>query len=304
MSLREPAWRVTTRELESSFEEERGAGERAASYVLSPFGARMNRVVLAGTLSAAEPIGRDEPSTFWRARLTDPLGTVGVTAGAFQPRAMVQLRTAPAGRPALVVGKVHLYRGRAETPTISVRAEAVRPVAEADERATLAEVVRQTLDRLDLLDRLAHEPGVTDDALRASGAPPGWIRAARETLRRYPDVDRAGFRDALRAAVRRVAGTGLAPPTPSATGSVTVTVDRPAPPRPSPTAEDRAEEATFLDLVDEAAGVSADGYADVRELLRRLADRGVRADRAEAVLGRLEEGGVLEEPIVGKLRRA
>ena len=303
MSLREPAWRVTTRELESSLEEERGEGDRAASYVLSPFGARMNRVVVVGTLSAAEPLGREEPPTFWRARLTDPLGTVAVTAGSFQPRAMAQLRAAPAGRPALVVGKVHLYRGRDGTATTSVRAEAVRPVPEADERATLAEVVRQTLDRLDLLDRLAHEPSVADAMLRAGGTPAAWVRAARDALRRYPDADRAGYREALRAAVGRVAGTGLAPG-PSSSPVVTVTVDRPPTPLPEPTPAERADEATFLGLVDAAAEGSVDGYADVRELFRRLADRGLGTDRAEAVLGRLEEGGVLQEPIVGKLRRA
>ena len=304
MALRETAWRVTTGELAGSLEEERGAGERAATYVLSPFGARMNRVVIGGTLSAAEPIGRDEPSTFWRARLTDPLGTVAVTAGSFQPRAMAQLRTASSGRPALVIGKVHLYRGRDGVATVSVRAESVRPVTESDERATLAETVRQTLDRLDLLERIAHEPNVEDATLRSAGVPTGWIGAARAALRRYPDADRAGYREALRAAVRRVAGTGLAPVPPSIASSVTVTVDAPAAARPEPTPGDRTDEATFLDLLDEAAEVSADGYADARELFRRLADRGVGSDRAEALLGRLEEGGVLEEPIVGKLRRA
>jgi RPA family protein len=305
VSLREPAWRLTTRELELSIEEERGEGERVASYLLSPFGARTNRAVLAGNLSAAEAVGREEPPTFWRARLTDPLGTIGVTAGSFQPRAMAQLRAAPAGRPALVIGKVHLYRGRDDVAVVSVRAEAVRPVPEAEERAAVAEIVRQSLDRLDLLERLEHEPGTTDGALRTAGWPALWIRAAREALRRYPDADRAGFRAALGAGVRRVAGSTVLAVPPPPPAAVTVTVD------PPPVASafvasdaDRAEEATFLDLVDEAAEVSADGYADVRELLRRLADRGVRTDRAEAVLGRLEEGGVLEEPVVGKLRRA
>ena len=306
MSLREPAWRVTTAELASAVEEERGTGERAASYLLSPFGARMNRVVVVGSLAAAEGVGRDQPPTFWRALLTDPLGTVAVTAGSFQPRAMAQLRAAPAGRPALVVGKVHLYRGRDDRPVVSVRAEAVRPVAEAEERATLAETVRQTLDRLDLLERVVHEPGASDEALRAGGAPALWIRSARESLRRYPEADRAGYRRSLRAAVLRVAGAGvlLPPPSDGPGPRVTVTVTVPSPPPRAPSDAERADEAAFLDLVDAQTELSADGYADVRALFRQLADRGVESERAEATLGRLEEGGVLEEPIVGKLRRA
>ncbi|HTZ61534.1 MAG TPA: hypothetical protein VMC82_02675 [Thermoplasmata archaeon] len=304
MALREPAWRVTARELESALEEERGAGERAVSYLLSPFGARMNRVLVAGTLSPAEPIGRDESSGFWRARLSDPTGAIAVTAGSFQPRAMAQLRSAREPRPAIVVGKVHLYRGRDGVGYVSVRAEAVRSTSENEERAMLVDAVRQTLDRLDLLERLEKSPTTDETALRGDGTPATWIRAARDALQRYPQVDRAAFRRELLPVVRRIAGESAPPP---AGTPPTVTVTRAPPPRaaaPPPTAAERAEESVFLDLLDEIAEVSVDGYADLKEVLSRLETQGVVADRAESVLNRLEEEGVVEEPIVGKLRRA
>jgi uncharacterized protein len=306
MALREPAWRVTARELESSLEEEKGEGDRAASYLLSPFGARMNRVLIAGTLSVAEPLGRDESQPFWRSRFTDSTGAVAVTAGTFQPRAMSQLRSSTAPRPALVVGKVHLYRGRDSVGYVSVRAESIRFVAENEERAALADIVRQTLDRLDLLERIEKDPATQEEALVADGVPRAWVRAARESLRRYPNVDRLAFRRELRNAVRRVAGdsgpaASRGPPPP------TVTVTRAPPPKapaPAPSAAERAEESVFLDQLDEIADVSVDGYADLKELIARVASRGLVADRAEALLNRLEEEGVVEEPIVGKLRRA
>lgn len=266
----------------------------------------MNRVLLAGTLSPAEPIGRDESQPFWRARLTDPTGAIAVTAGSFQPRAMAQLRSSTSPRPAIVVGKAHLYRGRDGLGYVSVRAEAVRFVAEADERSVLADVVRQTLDRLDLVDRIEKGPSVADGALIEEGAPRPWIRAAREALVRYPTVDRAAFRHELRGAVRRVAGDS-GPVASSIGPAPTVTITRapsPPPPPPPPSAAERAEESAFLDQLDEIAEVSADGYADLKELLGRVAGRGMTADHAETVLNRLEEEGVIEEPIVGKLRRA
>ena len=304
MALRETAWRVTSRELSLSVQEERGSGERAASYVLSPFGARMNRVLVVGSISAPEAIGREEPSTFWRSRLTDPLGAVSVTAGSYQPRAMAQLRTAPAGRPALVVGKVHLFRGRDGTANVSVRAEAVRSVPETEERATLAEVARQSLDRLDLLERISHEPSVTDATLRSEGFPRLWIVGARQALRLYPEADRSTLRDGFIALARRVAGTMLPVDGSPLPAGVVRSVDPPRAPAREATPDERAEENALLDLLDEAAEGSEDGYADVRELVRRLADRGLGQAQVEAVLGRLEEGGVLEEPVVGKLRRA
>jgi len=306
MALRELAWRVTARELESSLEEEKGEGERPVAHLLSPFGARMNRVLLAGTLTPPEPVGRDEPATFWRARFTDPTGAIAVTAGSFQPRAMAQMRSVSAARPSVIVGKVHRYEGRDAIAHISVRAESIRAVGETEERAVLAEIVRQTLDRLDLVERIEKEPGVPDATLRSGGAPGPWIRGARDAVRRYPTVDRAAFRRALVAALRRVAGdSGPQPLAGPSSPAVKVTREPAAPPPLSaPTPGERADESIFLEFVDELSDQSVDGYADLKDVLERIAQRGVRGDRAEAVLNRLEEAGAIEEPIVGKLRRA
>jgi RPA family protein len=304
VTLREPAWRVVTREIESSLEEERGTAERSASYLLSPFGARMNRVLLSGTLSPAEPIGRDPSQPFWRARLTDPTGAVAVTAGSFQPRAMGQLRAADAPRPAIVVGKVHLYRGRDGTAFVSVRAEALRTVGEAEERAVLSEAVEQTLDRLDLLDRLARDPDPPPASPAAEGGPALWTAAARESLRRYPDADRPQFRRELTRAVRHVAGISLPGLAPEPPPNVGIRRDAPVPVRSPPSPAERAEESLVLEFLDQVAEASLDAYADRRELLARVGSRGLDSDRAEEVLTRLEDEGVIEEPIVGKLRRA
>jgi uncharacterized protein len=304
VTLREPAWRVTAGELEASTEEERGSGDRAASYLVSPYGGRFNRVLVSGALSPAEPIGRDESQPFWRARLTDPTGAVAVTAGGFQPRAMAQLRAVTDTRPALVVGKVHLYRGRDGTGYVSVRAEAIRSVAESEERAVLAEVVRQTLDRLALVERLMLTPGASPESVAPDVAPALWVRAALESLRRYPSVDRSAFRAGLAAAIRHVGGTTTALPPPPTPPTVRVRRDPVPPTRPPPTAAERAEEALVLDLLDQVADASLDSYADRRELLARASSQGLTAVRAEEVLSRLEEEGMVEEPIVGKLRLA
>jgi uncharacterized protein len=304
MTFREPAWRVFARELESSLEVERGAGERSASYVLSPFGSRMNRVLLAGSLSPAEPVGREEAQTFWRARLSDPTGAVAITAGSFQPRAMAQLRSANSSRTVLVVGKANLFTGRDGTAYHSVRAEALRAVGKNEERATLSDALRQTLDRLDLLDRLDSNPGLSSETLASEGIPAGWAVGARESLRRYPNADRSQFRRELRAVSRRIAGVAVPDDVPPRPSSVQVRHDAPVPARAPASAAERAEESLLLEHLDQVADASLDAYADRRELLARVGAQGLDADRAELVLTRLEDDGVIEEPIVGKLRRA
>jgi hypothetical protein len=264
----------------------------------------MNRVLLAGTLSPAEPIGRDPSQPFWRARLSDPTGAVAVTAGSFQPRAMSQLRSSTAPRSAIVVGKVHLYQGRDGTANVSVRAEAARTVAEGEERAVLADAVDQTLDRLELIDRLSRDPAPAPATLAQEGIPALWVAAARESLRRYPNADRAHFRAELRAAVRRIAGVARPGEAPEPPPTVQIRRTAPPPSAPPPSAAERAEESLLLEFLDQVAEASLDAYADRRELLARVGSRGLGPDRAEVVLTRLEDQGVVEEPIVGKLRRA
>jgi uncharacterized protein len=313
VSGRETAWRVLAQEFGASVEEEKGAGERAASYLLSPLGARMNRVLVAGVLSPAEPVGRDPENPFFRARLTDPTGTLTVTAGGFQPRALAALREIAAPTPAVVVGKVHLFRGRDGSGYTSVRAESVRAVGLPDVRGHLADAVEQTAQRIRLLEQLHREPAGADGAI--PGYPALWVRSARESVRRYSKVEPSSFRPPLRETLRVVSGvTELVAPEPvtarpesepkeAPTGA---RITRLAPPSPPPlsTAAERAEESAFLDVIDQLAEKSADGYADLQEVVRAAARTGVTSHRAEELLGRLEESGAVEEPVVGKLRRS
>jgi RPA family protein len=305
VALREPAWRVFASELLSALQEERGSGERAATYLLSPYGSRMNRVLLAGTLSSPETIGRDPSQPFWRARLVDPTDTIAVTAGAFQPRAMAQIQSFAGPRTALVVGKVHLYRGTDGTGYVSIRAESVRTIPEEEMRATFADALSQTLDRLDLYRRLTADPVPSDEQLQGEGIPLVWIHAGQESLRRYPTIDRGAYRQRLRAVLEVISGARPplppAPPTPS---SVRVTREEPPAPSPMPADRDRTGESEFLDVLDELSEASSDGYADLKELAQRLVEHGIAPERSEEILDHLQEDGVVEEPIVGKLRRA
>ena len=316
MTGREPAWRVLAQEFDASVEEEKGVGERAASYVLSPLGARMNRVLVAGVLSPAETVGRDPENPFFRAQLDDPTGTIRVTAGGFQPRAMAALREVTAPTPVVVVGKAHLFRGQDGTTYPSVRAESVRPASPEEVRGHLADAVEQTAERIRLIETVRTEGAGPELPLPEFSA--AWVRSAREARRRYPGVDPAQFLGPLSVALRAVSGeaplpTGTAPSVapplavarregpPSA-----VRITRAPPPTApaAPSAGERAEESAFLDVIDQLAEQSADGYADLNEVVRAAARTGVTSQRAEELLGRLEESGAVEEPIVGKLRRA
>ena len=310
MSGREPAWRVLAEEFDASHEEQKGVGERAASYLWSPLGARMNRVLVAGVLSPAESMGKDPENPFYRARLEDPTGSVTVTAGTFQPRAMAVLRERSAPGPAVVVGKVHLFRGRDGTAYPSVRAEAIRALEPVELRAFLADAADHTTQRVRLL--APNESG----GAAAPPPPAAWREFAREARRRYPQVDAHRFLVGVEATERVARGETELPtpsparvPRPEPTAApppsiARVTRTSPPPPKGEPSASERAEESAFLDVVDQIAERSADGYAELPEVVRAAARMGVTSQRVEELLGRLEASGAIEEPIVGRLRRA
>ncbi|MHB1434737.1 MAG: hypothetical protein ACYCPN_03280 [Thermoplasmata archaeon] len=301
MPAREPAWRLFAAELLTSSVEEQGTGERPVTYLVSPYGARIGRALLAGQIRPAERIGTDERQPFYRTRLTDPTGEIAVTAGSYQPRAMAALLRIAAPTTVLVVGRPHLYRGRDGTAFVSIRAEGIAPLDEPEYRGAVGEILAQTLDRLDVLESIRTGTGAPE------AAPELWIAGARASVDRYPSATPDGLRPALRSALGVLRGEGPPPPpTPTAPPAVPAPERRSSRPVPTPpvTEAERAEEGAFLDLIDELADGSVDGYADVREAFRRLADRGLNAERAEELLGRLETEGAVEEPIVGKLRRA
>jgi len=199
---------------------------------------------------------------------------------------------------------VALFTGRDGTAYHSVRAESLRAVGENEERATFSDALRQTLDRLDLIDRLESAPTLATETLADEGVPGIWIAAARESLRRYPNSDRAQFRRELRSVARRITGMALSDDVLPVAATVQIRREPVPPSRSPPSAAERAEESLLLEHLDQVAEASLDAYADRRELLARVGSRGLGTDRAEQVLTRLEDDGVIEEPIVGKLRRA
>jgi hypothetical protein len=156
--------------------------------------------------------------------------------------------------------------------------------------------------------------------LRAGGAtvvavPEHWRKSVELARQKYAQTDVGAFEEPLRMTLAAVASdvplpassvAPAAPRAPPAPPPTAVRITRtPPPPAPAtPSASERAEESAFLDVIDQLADRSADGYADVHELVRAAARTGVTSHRAEELLGRLEESGAVEEPIVGKLRRA
>src|SRR5439155_1729906 len=84
--IREVAWRLFASEYNDANLEAEGTGERPPSYVVTPLGAKVNRVFVVGVITDVENVGTDG-QPMWRARVSDPTGTFHVYAGQYQPEA-------------------------------------------------------------------------------------------------------------------------------------------------------------------------------------------------------------------------
>jgi RPA family protein len=183
MIQREPAWRVLLEEITSATHEIPPEGERAAGYLLSPLGAWMNRVLVAGALEPGESVGKDPAQPFYRARLTDATTSVFVTAGSYHPKALQVLQQLKEPHTAIVLGKTHLYRGKNEVPYVSLRAENIRFVSREVAAAVTAEAIDGTLERLDAMAHLRGAPS-TRSPHEPSSFSPVWTATAQEAVGR------------------------------------------------------------------------------------------------------------------------
>jgi len=149
MINREVAWRVFAREFNNSTLEIEGEEERAPSYLITPLGAKINRIYVVGVLTECENIG-DPEEPMWRARVTDPTGTFFISAGQYQPE--VATTIANMGPPLFVavVGKANTYEPDEETFLTSIRAEMIKKVTEEQRDRWIIEAAGSLKDRLEV----------------------------------------------------------------------------------------------------------------------------------------------------------
>ncbi len=143
---REVAYRVFAAEYEDAdFEHSASDEERAPNYVITPTGARANRVFVVGVLTEIEPVNEE----MLRARVVDPTGAFVVYAGQYQPDEMAALERLDPPTFVAITGKARTFQPRdADTIYTSIRPETVSEVdTETRDRWTVGAAER-TLDRI------------------------------------------------------------------------------------------------------------------------------------------------------------
>jgi RPA family protein len=148
--LREVSHRIFAAEFrESNLQAKEGQDQYSPSYLLTPTGAKCNRVFIVGTLTEKEDVGTD--AEFWRGRIVDPTGAFFVNAGQYQPEAAQVLAKTTPPEFIAVIGKPTTYTTKEGNILTSIRAESMQIVDAATRDRWVVDAAKLTLARLEKL---------------------------------------------------------------------------------------------------------------------------------------------------------
>ena len=138
--------------------------ERAPNYVVTPTGARVNRLFIVGVLTEVESVSED----VLRARVADSTGAFVLYAGQYQPDEQAFLEAADPPAFVAVTGKARTFQPEdGDRVFTSVRPESINEVdADTRDRWTV-QAAEQTIERIDHA-ATALSTGLSGDQLRGA----------------------------------------------------------------------------------------------------------------------------------------
>ncbi len=158
--IREVAHRIFAAEFrESNLQAREGHDQYSPQYLLTPTGAKCNRVFVVGTLTEKEDVGTE--AEFWRGRIVDPTGAFFVYAGQYQPEAAQILARITPPEFIAVIGKPSTYTTPEGNVITSIRPESLQVVDAETRDRWVVDTAMHTIKRLEKLQ------GDEPDAVRA-----------------------------------------------------------------------------------------------------------------------------------------
>lgn len=293
MISRELAWRIFAGEYGSSNYEIKGEGERAPSYIVTPLGAMVNRVFLAGVLTDLENIGTgDEP--LWRARLSDPTGTFYISSGQYQPEATATLAKIEPPAFIAVVGKTRTYSPEEGTMYVSIRPEKVTVVDARMRDHWVLEACKSTLKRIEAMGAAKDMATPTVEELINLGYGRVLAEGVVKAREHYGEVDLSRYRQMVIDALKyllpeyQMEAETEAPEEAASAEEIEEATD-----------EDNEEKVLAIIQRLDKAGKGAPWDEIVEEVRKLGMDKTVLEETTNSLLDK----GLIYEPVLGRMKR-
>ena len=184
MNARETAWRVFATELNSSSLEIRAVEEKMPSYVVTPLGAKVNRVLIAGVMTEKDNIG-DDDNPLWKARIQDVTGSFYINVGRYQPEASAAIADLEVPCFVAAVGRVRTYTTDDQRVFVSVRPEHIVKIDDRTRNEWILETAKTTWRRLKNAKTVLGMPDAKEADLVAMGMTPAEANGLLYALDNY-----------------------------------------------------------------------------------------------------------------------
>ena len=301
MNARETAWRVFATELNSTTLEIKATEEKQPSYIVTPLGAKINRVLIAGVMTEKENIGSEE-EPMWKARIQDVSGSFSINVGRFQPEASAAIADIEIPSFVAAVGRVRTYTTDDQRVFVSVRPEHIVPIDESVRNEWILETAKSTWKRLKDTKKVLGMGDATEQDLIKSGMSPTEAFGITYALDNYGQMpDSTLYLKTIQAALRM-----LLPDRDVDLGFPEDYSDEPdeieMPENGESSGNNAAQlEDMILRLLEE---LDTDGKGAPREELERRAEaEGISSIELEEVSNTLMDKGLVYEPNLRYLKR-
>ena len=184
---RETAWKVFAGEYNDSTFEIKGEGEMTPSYVVTPLGAKVNRVFIIGVLTDVEKVS--ENGDLVRAHISDPTGVFTLYSGQYQKEVTDALSDVEVPAFVAVIGKARTYTPEEGTMYVSIRPEKIMEVTADVRDKWILETCKNTKDRIEAFLEAMKMAESDPHKLRKLGYSRELSEGIVEALKNYGSVD-------------------------------------------------------------------------------------------------------------------
>jgi len=293
MMAREVAWRIFASEYNSSIHVESGSGERSPSYVVTPLGARVNRLFVVGVVTDVENIGTDtEP--MWRARLSDPTGVFFLSAGQYQPEAALVLSKIKPPKFVAVIGKSRTYSPEEGVIYVSIRPETIREVNSELRDYWVLDTCKNLKKRLDIIGEALKMENPSFENIMSLGADKNLAEGILSALEHYDYIDISRFNNILIDALKQLL--------PEYRGyDNEIALQKEEENEGEENENNLENEESFLEIIDildkDVKGASWE------EIVQMAEKKGMSRMQIEETTNSLLDKGLIYEPVLGRIKK-
>lgn len=299
---REVAWRVFAGEYNDSHVEIKGEGDMTPSYVVTPLGAKVNRLFIIGVLTDVENVSED--GDLVRAHISDPTGVFTIYSGQYQPEVKEALSNIDAPAFVAVVGKSRTYTPEEGTLYVSIRPEKVIEVDSEIRDRWILETCKSTKDRIHAVFEAMKMNDPSTYELKKLGNSRELSEGIVEALKNYENIDLNKYITLIQESLQYLA---------SGKQSIQDAAQSPKKNKKLEKTKDSAEEAkkeskddnfeeienTVLDTIKTIEGDNGAPWDSITEKCEKT---GLDKDAIEEALTSLMDKGLIYEPILGTIK--